>query len=352
MSKDRASRAARVRNVGVAFKRKDLDAVRRHWEGLSVEDRVAALHFEDEPLVRRLHGARQALLDADLRCFAFGVRGQDDARREAGVDEFAIECCEAEGGDLRPAALFAKRSFAERRDVFELLERRLGSPFLEGRPALQRNDWPALLEQGTNTWADLMRQILSLVELSIFHIYHDAQNATADGLEAEAASVSCPNDVAVPGAQSQKRRQRKKRADVHAAAKAREIATVCAAESPAVPVEKLSVEPEELIKKLDQVFPTFEIEPPQKTPAGDDVFKKQLDTDWPVEIPCMSGLEAVTPEAAAEMFAWTRNTEVFDFAEGLLPEGLRAVVRNTFLDVVVCDHKPGKGHSRVRSRSL
>lgn len=355
MPKDRVTRAARLRSgrepilSGLPLEKGDLEAARRHWEGLSVEARVAALHFEDEPLVQRLHSARQALLDADLLCFACGMRGQDDTRRQAGVDEFAIECCQTEAGDLRPAALFAKQSFAERGDVFELLERRFDSPFLEGRPALQRRDWASLLGQGANTWSDLMWQILRLVELSIFHVYHDAQKAAAELEVAEvaAALVSCPT-VAVPETQSQKRRQRKKKADAHAAS---DLAVVSAAESkPAleaegedVPTNKL-----ELIKTRNHVGPVFEDEPPRKAPAGDDLIKKQPDADLPVEIPCMSSLAPVTPEAAAEMFAWTHNTEVFDFAEGwVLPGGLRAVVRNTFLDVV-----PEQGQSRVRARSL
>lgn len=368
MSKGRAARAPQARNAGrepticgAELERADLQAAKRHWESLSVNARAEALHFEDELLVQRLHGGRQALLDADLRCFALGVRGQDAVRREAGVDEFAIECFQTEGGLLRPAALFAKRCFVERSDVFELLERRLDGPFLEGRPALQRKDWPSLLEQGANSWTDFMRQILRLVELSILHIYQDAQNAATDALKvpvATAASASC-STAAVSGTQSQKRRQRKKRAGAHAAAEAADLSSARAVVSMVDPADKLALETVdvfaedlELIKSPKQALPVVEDEPPRVAPACDDAFKKQPEANWSVEIPCMCSVEAVTPDAAAEMFAWTRNTEVFDFAKGLLPEGHRAVVRNTFLDVVVCDREPEQGNNRVRSRSL
>jgi hypothetical protein len=108
-----------------------------------------------------------------------GLGALNDERRRVGIDEFAMECCTDGGKDLHPEAFFAKEVFASRSELFELLEQRLGSPFLDGRETLQRSKWITFFENAPNSWSDFIKQVFKLVEVAIMQCYQDVVSIQA-----------------------------------------------------------------------------------------------------------------------------------------------------------------------------
>lgn len=140
-------------------------ACRSFWKELDASARSSALRFTDARLVGKIIEAQQELLCADLRCYAFGIRGQDAVSERSEMGQFAIERTEgaSDGSDV----FFAKAEFAERADIFEYLRQQLRTPFLEGRHRLHRCDWHVLFETLPKSWPDFLRRVLGLVELAI-----------------------------------------------------------------------------------------------------------------------------------------------------------------------------------------
>lgn len=137
--------------------------------------RISALRFTDARLVGKVIEAQQELLCADMRCYAFGLRGQDAVSERTEMGQFAIErsARASDGSDV----FFAKDEFAERADLFDYLEQHLRSPFLKGRQQLHRCDWHMLFETLPKSWPQFLRQVLSLVEQAIV----DAMCVAAQG---------------------------------------------------------------------------------------------------------------------------------------------------------------------------
>jgi hypothetical protein len=108
-----------------------------------------------------------------------GLGALNDERRRVGIDEFAMECCTDGGKDLHPEAFFAKVVFASRSELFELLEQRLGSPFLDGRETLQRSKWITFFENAPNSWSDFIKQVFKLVEVAIMQCHQDVVSIQA-----------------------------------------------------------------------------------------------------------------------------------------------------------------------------
>jgi len=161
----RISRPAAKRLSRGFLQLEEARACRCFWDELDAPSRCSALRFTDARLVSRIIQAQQELLRADLRCYAFGIRGQDAVSERSEMGQFAIESTgvASDGSEV----FFAKSEFAERADVFEYLEQQLRTPFLKGRQQLRRCDWHVLFETLPKTWPEFLRRVLALVELAI-----------------------------------------------------------------------------------------------------------------------------------------------------------------------------------------
>jgi len=157
----------------------DVTELKSYWRGLDIDEKLRVLHFDDRALAGRLADLQRDLCNSDLMCYKLGIRGQDAVRQEVGMDQFALE---GEVGG-RMVAFAAKPDFVERADLFDHIERRLGTSFLKGRPIVQRERWLSLFDTNASSWASFMSQVLKLVELAIFQAYRDSM--------AVAESVSC-----------------------------------------------------------------------------------------------------------------------------------------------------------------
>jgi len=169
----------------------EVRACRSFWEALDASARNSVLRFTDARLVGKIIEAQQELLCADLRCYAFGIRGQDAVNERTEMGQFAIETTEgsSDGSDV----FFAKADFAKRADLFEYLERQLRSPFLKGRPQLHRCDWHVLFEALPKSWPEFLRRVLALVELAILDAMCVAAQAAPS--TAELDRESSPSNV-------------------------------------------------------------------------------------------------------------------------------------------------------------
>lgn len=237
MSRDRARRSVRHRQAALA--KVETEAVKEYWQSLELEERLSLLRFEDPALLDRLFTIQEALHFCDFKCYYLcGLRGQDAVRQKVGLDAFDVEA-EVVGGGVRPMAFFAKRSFVARDDLFELLERQLGPSPLEGL-APARGEWASLFDATPNTWAGFMRQVLRLVGLAILR----AQQSAAKGGQEDTCQVCegtrlllgdpcplCGEELHAPilgpdvaGGRSSKKRAKRKRGRLPGVAAARAFA--------------------------------------------------------------------------------------------------------------------------------
>jgi hypothetical protein len=106
-----------------------------------------------------------------------GLSSLNDELRQVGIDEFAMECVTDCWKNMQPEAFFAKQVFASRAELFDVLERRLGSPLLDGRETLPEAKWLVLFEKAPSSWLDFVRQVFKLVELAIWQCQQDAAHA-------------------------------------------------------------------------------------------------------------------------------------------------------------------------------
>lgn len=173
MSRDRLRKGSRASKLprGTSLPKLDAQVVHQTWETLPVGERRRALHFTDAALVHRLYSVHRILCFADVQCHMLGVLAHDDARMASGIDAFAIECSVKSDGAMKPLAFFAKPAFAERADLLEYLEAKLGGPLLTERPFLQPQDWPSLLEPMPSSWSDFALRVMRLVELAVGHAH-------------------------------------------------------------------------------------------------------------------------------------------------------------------------------------
>jgi hypothetical protein len=193
---------------GLSLGEADVQAVRRHWASLSLEEKLLIFRFEDPLLIRRLQSIWHDLVVSDLTCYMCGLRDFEGERR---MHMFAIEGYVGKDGWLQEGVLFVKGGLAGRSDLFEFLEQELGSAFLQGRPSLHRRDWPLLFREAPHSWSELRCQILKLLELAIAHT--EQESVTKRGHLAERAPTEGMTVAVtgIPSRASSKRRARKKR---------------------------------------------------------------------------------------------------------------------------------------------
>jgi len=194
----------------------DAQAVKRYWFSLTPDERADLLHFDDAPLAQKLHGHMTSLCRSELWCrrnLMGGIisRGgnEDEPERLKG---FAFECpaeTDCVGRRQEPIGFAVLPDLAAREDLFEELERRLGSAFLSGRPVLRRNDWVTIAQETPAAWPDLQQQAFKLIELAIFQSHQDAPKAVAP---APLQDILKDLDVAKQNSNARKKTAKKKAA--------------------------------------------------------------------------------------------------------------------------------------------
>jgi hypothetical protein len=204
----------RQRIKGASGTSVDAEAVHCYWQSLSIEDRKELLRFGDPALVERLFAIWQQLCVSDMACYVCGILSADARSKKFGNDMFAIEGYINSVGDLHDAAFYARPAFVETMDVFQVMEEWLGSPFLEGRSKLPRQEWPTLFKISPNSWSDCVRSIFHLVELALW-------NAEAE--DRQARSRICTIAASEQQSQSAKRRSRKKRINLKLRAESQKV---------------------------------------------------------------------------------------------------------------------------------
>lgn len=156
--------------------------LRACWAGLSANAKEQALRFEDTALVHTINDVWQELMFSDMTCYIVGMRDWASAAKAFGLSMFTIEGDVNDNGLLGDAALIVKDGFADRSDLFEFLERQLGSPLLCGRPRLHRREWPSLFAVPLNSWSDFRIALLTLVELAVAEAAEKARAAAGPDL--------------------------------------------------------------------------------------------------------------------------------------------------------------------------
>jgi len=169
----RHTRLSNKRNVATPAWDVDLEGAKLYWRGLDAEAKLRVLRFEDPAILSQVFAVQQELCRADLLCYQLGIRGQDVVRQKVGMDDFVMECAEdpSSKDEVTPTAFYAKPELADRNDLFEYTESRLGCAHLKRRPALRPSDWPSVLETKASSWSDFMNQVLRLVELAMVHAH-------------------------------------------------------------------------------------------------------------------------------------------------------------------------------------
>lgn len=151
----------------------DPDAVKSFWLGLPEAVRLEVLSFRDPTLVQLVHSHMIALLKADMWSQMNGISTDAPSQRLEGF-EFEIPAERTCMGNLRaPIAVMATPEFAQGASLLEDVEQQLGGSILQGRPALQKQDWHAVFDTVPSSWQELQAQVLRLAELAIFHAERD-----------------------------------------------------------------------------------------------------------------------------------------------------------------------------------
>jgi len=185
----------------------DIEGSKVYWEGLGIDDKLGVMRFDEAKLVERVLSVQTQLCRSDMQCFLLGIRGQDAARQNVGMGQFAMEC-DADG--VRPVAFFAKPSFVERMDLTQYIGGELGGSFLKGRPMIRRQDWSLLFEKTASSWTEFMRQVLRLAELAILDAFqHAAATSKRDSNDGLKNDTTMTENVSE--SRSSKRKTRKKR---------------------------------------------------------------------------------------------------------------------------------------------
>lgn len=161
----------------------EVDAVRRHWCGLTLEEKIAVLHFQDRALVEKLHAIQQMLRYSELMCYVCGVSTRDAVRKNVpyGLDSFEFECQGISGGGMGLLGFKATQKFAESEDMLEHIEQQLGGFLADSsRAALWQtpSDWVQLFDPSPNSWSEFLSQVLRLVELALLRAYRLAANSS------------------------------------------------------------------------------------------------------------------------------------------------------------------------------
>mmetsp|Transcript_138013 Transcript_138013/g.240003 ORF Transcript_138013/g.240003 Transcript_138013/m.240003 type:complete len:378 (+) Transcript_138013:53-1186(+) len=187
----------------------------RHWESLSADARCEALRFDDQSLVQRVHGYMDKLVRAELWAASNGLGDVTGGSSSDGssfrLQGFGFEV-DAErdclGRQREPIAFGATEEFAANEALVKEMQEALGSPLLEGRPALQKQDWLTVFEETPVSWQELQAQVYRLVELALLHAFVEAGSP-------DEPSGTVEEEESAPAKQGQsasaKRRMRKKK---------------------------------------------------------------------------------------------------------------------------------------------
>mmetsp|Transcript_9388 Transcript_9388/g.21344 ORF Transcript_9388/g.21344 Transcript_9388/m.21344 type:complete len:378 (-) Transcript_9388:69-1202(-) len=333
----------------------DVEAVRSFWAKLDPEARQGVLRFEDQALVQRLHENMKALCRAEIWAMANGVEGVRDAEPPQRLTGFEFECpaeLDCYGRQPSPIAFTATEEYAANDGLLEDLQRELGSPLLQGRPALRRQDWLTTFEGSSASWEDLQHRVLRLVELALFQAQQDAPASEGVGGLSPCAQpeleggASKESPVAAAKSQSAKRRAAKKRKSAAAAQAAEQEA----ASAPVQGAPELAQEEREPEAEANEEVDVDKEEAADAAPEADSVAveESKADTRPPQDAPHAnqrSGWSTWLPSLlrdGTKEWQWVdfqpRWTQGDDGEEVMLPleptpAGFRAFVKNTFVDV-------------------
>mmetsp|Transcript_36454 Transcript_36454/g.79772 ORF Transcript_36454/g.79772 Transcript_36454/m.79772 type:complete len:347 (+) Transcript_36454:44-1084(+) len=326
--KARLQRRAALRRATPA-EEVDVAAVRRFWEELSPEAKTDVLRWEDPSVVNRLHDHMGSLCKAELWCMANRMEGLTTdgiGERLKGFEfERPIEG-DCFGRPQGPTAFCVMPEHVEETDLIQELEEHLGGPLLTGRPVLQPRDWFTITEASPCSWDELQTQVLRLVELAIFYAQRDAAAASANRCPApetdrghEAAEKELLDAEAEAEARISKsaRRRAKKK-------KAVETAQQEQSETPAaVP------EPDQAAENDVEENNVEEFEGSESKVETKEVDSRPSKSYWSGWLPSIIG-------DVAE-WRWVVTSSSTNLQDSppvqVAPAGIRAVVRNTFVDV-------------------
>jgi len=329
------------------------------------------------------------------------VRDDGSSGQVERLKGFAFECpAESDCMGRRPAptTFCATPDIAGSDTIFEDLKKSLGSALLEGRPVLLRQDWASVAETTPGSWPELQLQALRLVELAIFQAQRDAAAEAASAAAAAAAAKAEAELQAgvAPASPSKDQRSKKKgkknkssatrRAD---ATDASQIGAVCLSEPTCgedpdasleaehpdgcnLEEELVEEEHEEEGEEQEEVEEGGEVEALIAAVVGEDEVRAETEIEPGsngkafIASGCGEGTSSQT-SAPRSWTAWLRSVAREDTAEwrwvifqpspdacssadggadsphpGFCqpsPAGVRAVVKNTFLDL---EHDCGK----------
>eukprot|EP00933_Yihiella_yeosuensis_P084205 TRINITY_DN98619_c0_g1_i1.p1 TRINITY_DN98619_c0_g1~~TRINITY_DN98619_c0_g1_i1.p1 ORF type:complete len:399 (-),score=98.30 TRINITY_DN98619_c0_g1_i1:205-1317(-) len=337
----------------------DAKAVKNFWRALSVDVRVEVLSFDDPTLLQRLHRHMHSLVRADLWSHMNGLSSgsassSDDASGPIGrLKGFELELPAERDclGNLRdPIAFTATDELVTNKRLFEDLEQQLGSCILDGRPVLQRQDWPIVFDSVPSSWEEFQQQVYRLVELAIFHAHRDPYFQLLQETAQKAAAAA---------AAGKKKKSKKKKSAQEPAEASKDL-----------PAEDLI---QEKHSEDGSAANSFEVQRPgdvsvekvQEEEEQDDEEEGQAEEEEPEEeeialimepvvrrppsrsrqapgIPgCLAWFPKVFADGSAEgweLMTTLRGTSLHDNQDSAIPDhsmpaGLRAFVKNTFVEV-------------------
>eukprot|EP00931_Biecheleriopsis_adriatica_P090634 TRINITY_DN64592_c0_g1_i1.p1 TRINITY_DN64592_c0_g1~~TRINITY_DN64592_c0_g1_i1.p1 ORF type:complete len:386 (-),score=96.20 TRINITY_DN64592_c0_g1_i1:19-1119(-) len=153
----------------------DAEAAKRFWLSISPTVRLEILRFTDSSLVQKIHASMIKLLKMEMWNQMNGITDeeQEPMDRLAGFEFEAPAERDCMGSLQAPIAIMATPGFVQGDGLLKDLELRLGSTLLEGRPALQKEDWSTVFDTEPRSWTELQGQIFRLIELAIVHAERD-----------------------------------------------------------------------------------------------------------------------------------------------------------------------------------
>lgn len=313
----------------------DPEAVKSFWLGLPEAVRLEVLSFRDSTLVQLVHSHMIALLKADMWSQMNGISTDAPSQRLEGF-EFEIPAERTCMGELRtPIAVVATPEFAQGASLLDDMEQQLGGSILQGRPALQKQDWHAVFDTVPSSWQELQAQVLRLAELAIFHAERDPYfQLLAETTRAEDAVGATAEAKARRGRRKAKRRQSNA---AKSSAKAQAVSPMAASLEADGQDEKREAEDE---AEEDVDFEEeMEQEPGEKKEKADTyrVVPRLTHQEGGNFISCFEWLPEIFGDGPREwQLMETRRGQAQQSRDLEVPVA-RAFVKNTFMEVELVD---------------